>query len=178
MDWCTSGGAAAAQKRSVLAFLTKIRDSKKWFYGRTNESRKTVPSPCSSQWWAALACTIAAWIFGKLADWELKISLMWLVLLDKNCNRQNWILGEPTTIERWFAYQATLTRKTNSALSSRAAWIGAPVAEQQRPQKGAFWRFWPKFEIPKNGSTDERTRAGKRFLALAVRSGEQHWPIL
>ena len=35
-----------------------------------------------------------------------------------------------------------------------------------------------RFEIPKNGSTDERTRAGKRFLALAVRSGEQHWPVL
>ena len=115
MDWCTSGGAAAAQKRSVLAFLTKIRDSKKWFYGRTNESRKTVPSPGSSQWLAALACTIAAWMFEKLAEWEQKISLMRLVLLDKNCNRQNGILGEPRRLEKWFAYLATLTRKTNSA---------------------------------------------------------------
>ena len=52
------------------------------------------------------------------------------------------------------------------------------MAEQQRPKKGSFCRFWPKFEIPKNGSTDERTRAGKRFLPRAVCSGEQHWPVL
>ena len=116
MDWCTNGGAAAAQKRSVLAFLSKIRDSKKWFYGRTNESRKTVPSPGSLQWRAALACTIAAWIFGKLAEWEQKISLMRLVLLDKNCTRQNGILGEPRRLEKCFAYLATLTRKTNWAV--------------------------------------------------------------
>ena len=116
MDWCTTGGAAAAQKRSVLAFLTKIRDSKKWFYGRTNESRKTDTSPGSLQWWAALACTIAAWICGKLAEWEQKISLMRLVLLDKNCTQQNGILGEPRRLEKWFAYLATLTRKTNWAV--------------------------------------------------------------
>ena len=171
-QWRSSSGP----KRSVLAFLTKVRDSKKWFYRRTNESRKTVPSPGSSQWWAALACTIAAWIFGKLAEWEQKISLMRLVLLDKNCTRQNGILGEPRRLEKWFAYLATLNRKTNSAVVS--SMDGAPVAEQQRPKKGAFWRFWPKFEIPKNGSTDKGTREGKRFLALAVRSGEQHWPVL
>ena len=70
------------------------------------------------------------------------------------------------------------SHKEDKLGSSRAAWIGAPGAEQQRPKKGAFWRFLPKFEIPKNGSTDERTRAGKRFLVLAVRSGEQHWPVL
>ena len=90
-QWWSSSGP----KRSVLALLTKIRDSKKWFYGRTNEIRKTVLSPCSSQWWAALACTIAAWIFGKLAEWEQKIIFMRLVLLDKNSTRQNGILCEP-----------------------------------------------------------------------------------
>ena len=98
-----------------MAFLTKIRDSKKWFYGRTNGSRKTVSSPGSSQWRAALARTIAALIFGKLAEWEQKISLMRLVLLDKNSTRQNGILGEPRRLEKWFAYLATLTRKTNLA---------------------------------------------------------------
>ena len=76
-----------------------------------NESRKAVPTPGSSQWWAALACAIAAWIFGKLV--EQKISLMRLVLLDKNCARQNGILGEPRRLEKWFVYLATLFRKTN-----------------------------------------------------------------
>ena len=94
------GRSSSGPKRSVLAFLTKIRDYKKWFYGRTNESRKTVPSPGSSQWWTELACTIAAWIVGKLAEWELKISLMRLVLLDENCNQQNGILGEPRRQEK------------------------------------------------------------------------------
>ena len=116
MYWCTSGGAEAAQKRSVLAFLTKIRDSKEWLYGRTNESRKTVPRPGIPKWGAALACTIAAWIFWKLVEWEQKISLMRLVLLDKNCTRQNGILGEPRRLEKWFACLATLTRKTNWAV--------------------------------------------------------------
>ena len=50
-----------------------------------------------------------------LAEWEQKISLMRLVLLDKNCTWQNGILGEPRRLEKWFAYLATLTRKTNSA---------------------------------------------------------------
>ena len=62
-----------------------------------------------------MACTIAAWIFGKLAEWEQKISLMRLVLLDKNCIQQNGILGEPRRLEKWFAYLVTLTSKTNSA---------------------------------------------------------------
>ena len=76
MDWCTSGGAAAAQKRRVLPFLTKIRDSKK--DGSTDErtragKRFLALAVCSGdQHWA---CTIAAWIFGKLAAWEQKISL-------------------------------------------------------------------------------------------------------
>ena len=47
-----------------------------------------------------------------MAEWEQKISLMRLVLLDKNCTRQNGILGEPRRLEKWFAYLATLTRKT------------------------------------------------------------------
>ena len=110
------GAPVAEQQRSkkgaFCRFWPKFEIPKKWFYGRTNESRKTVPSPGSSQWWAALACTIAAWIFGKLAEWEQKISLMRLVLLDKNCTRQNGILGEPRRLAQWFAYLATLTRKS------------------------------------------------------------------
>ena len=65
---------------------------------------------------------------------------MRLVLLDKNCTRQNGILGEPRRLEKWFAYLATLTRKTNVAVV-RAAWIVAPVAEQQRPKKERFAVF-------------------------------------
>ena len=45
-----------------------------------------------------------------------KISLMRLVLLDKNCTQQNGILGEPRRLEKWFAYLATLTRRTNWAV--------------------------------------------------------------
>ena len=106
-----------------------------------------------------------------------KISLMRLVLLDKNCTQQNGILGEPRRLEKWFAYLATLTRKTN--------W---PVVEQyglvhqwrssSGPKKERFGVFDQNSRFQKNGSTDERTRAGKRFLALAVCSGEQHWPVL
>ena len=44
-----------------------------------------------------------------MAEWEQKISLMRLVLLDKNCTRQNGIWGEPRRLEKWFAY---LARKT------------------------------------------------------------------
>ena len=159
MDWCTSGGAAAAQKRSVLAFLTKIRDSKKWFYGRTNESRKTVPSPGSLQWWAALACTIAAWIFGKLAEWEQKISLMRLVLLDKNCTQQNGILGEPRRLEKWFAYLATLTRKTNWAVVEQHG-----LVHQWRSSSG------PKKE--RFGVFDQNSRFQKMVLRTNEREQE------
>ena len=172
-----SCGAAAAPKRSVLVFLTKIRDSKKWFYGRTNESMKTVPSPGSLQWWAALACTIAAWIFGKLAEWEQKISLMRLVLLDKNCTQQNGILGEQKRLEEWFAYLATLTRKTNWTVVEQHGLVHK-WRSSGGPKKERFGVFDQNSRFQKNGSTDERTRAGKRFLALTVCSGEQHWPVL
>ena len=159
MDWCTSGGAAAAQKWSVLSFLTKIRDSKKWFYGRTNGSRKTVSSPCSSQWWAALACTIAALIFGKLAEWEQKISLMRLVLLDKNCTRQNGISGEPRRLEKWFAYLAILTRKTNSAVVEQHG-----LVHQWRSGSGPKkWRF---------GVFDQNSRFQKMVLRTNEREQE------
>ena len=52
----------------------------------------------------------------KFAKWEQKICLMRLVLLDKNSTRQNGILGEPRRLEKWFAYLATLIRKTNWAV--------------------------------------------------------------
>ena len=45
-----------------------------------------------------------------------KFSHMRFVLLDKNCTRQNEILGEPGRLEKCFAYLATLTRKTNLAV--------------------------------------------------------------
>ena len=45
-------------------------------------------------------------------------------------------------------------------------------------KKRSILAFLAKIRDSKNGSTDERTRAGKRFIALAVRSGEQHWPVL
>ena len=41
---------------------------------------------------------------------------MRLVLLDKNCTRQNGIWGEQRRLEKWFAYLTTLTRKTNWAV--------------------------------------------------------------
>ena len=171
--WRSSSGP----KKERFAVLTKIRDSKKWLYGRTDESRKSVPSPGRLQWWAALACTIAAWIFGNLAEWEQKISFMRLVLLDKKIHPAEWVSGEPRELGKWFAYLATFTRKTNWAVVEQHGlvhqWRSISV-----PKKERFCRFWPKFEIPKNGSTDERTRAGKRFLALAVCSGKQHWPVL
>ena len=160
------------KKGAFLPFLTKIRDSKKWFYGRTNESKKTVPSPGSLQWWAALVCTIAAWVFGKLAEWEQKISLMRLVLLDKNCTQQNGILGESRRLEKWFAYLATLTRKTNWAVVEQHGLVHQ-WRSSSGPKKGRFAVFDQNY-----GYTDERTRAGKRFLALAVCSGEQHLPVL
>ena len=159
MDWCTSGGAAAAQKRSVLAFLAKIRDSKKWFYGRTNESRKTVPSPGSSQCRAALACTKSAWIFGKLAEWEQKISLMRLVLLDKNCTQQNGILGEPRRLEKWFAYLATITRKTNWAVVEQHGLVHQ-LRSSSGPKKECFGVF------------DQNSRFQKRVLRTNEREQE------
>ena len=102
---------------------------------------------------------------------------MRLVLLDKNCTRQNGILGEPRRLEKWFAYLATLTRKTNWAVVEQHGLV-QQWRSSSGPKRERFGVFDQKFEIPKNGSTDERTRAGKRFLALAVRSGEQHWPVL
>ena len=154
-QWRSSSGP----KKERFGVLTKIRDSKKWFYGRTNESRKTVPSPCSSQWWAALACTIAAWIFGKLAEWEQKISLMRLVLLDKNCTRQNGILGEPRRLEKWFAYLATLTRKTNSAVVEQLG-----LVHQWRSSSG------PKKE--RFGVFDQSSRFQKMVLRTNEREQE------
>ena len=168
MDWCTSGGAAAAQKKE--RFWPKFEIPKN---GSTEErtragKRFLALAVCSGeQHWPVLEQ------HGFSGSWlrEQKISLMRLVLLDKNCTRQNGILGEPSGLEKWFAYLATLTRKTNSAVVEQHG-----LVHQWRSSSGT--RFWPKFEIPKNGSTDERTRAGKRFLTLAVRSVEQHWPVL
>ena len=111
-QWRSSSGP----KKGRFAVFDQNSRFQKWFYGRTNESRKTVPCPGSSQLGAALACVIAAWIFGSFAEWEPKISLMRLILLDKNCTRQNGILGEPRRLEKWFAYLATLTMKTNWAV--------------------------------------------------------------
>ena len=122
-----------------------------------NESRKTVPTPGSLQWWAALACAIAAWIFGKLAEWEQKISLMRLVLLDKNCSRQNGILGEPRKLEKWFVYLATLSRKTNWGVVEQHGLVDQ-LRSSSGPKNGAFCRYWPKFKIPKKwfyGQTNE-----------------------
>ena len=48
---------------------------------------------------------------------------MRFVLLDKNCTRQNGILGEPRRLEKWFAYLATLTRKTNWAVVEQHALV-------------------------------------------------------
>ena len=84
--------------------------------------------------------------------------------------------GEPRRLEKWFAYLATLTRKANWAVVEQHG-----LVHQWRSSSGPKKeRFGVLTKIPdsKNGSTDERTRAGKRYLALAVRSGEQHWPVL
>ena len=128
------------KKGAFWRFWPKFEIPKKGFYGRTNESRKTVPSPGSSQWWAALACTIAAWIFGKLAEWEQKISLMRLVLLDKNCTQQNGILGEPRRLEKWFAYLATITRKTNWAVVEQHGLVHQ-LRSSSGPKKECFGVF-------------------------------------
>ena len=90
---------------------------------------------------------------GELAEWEQKISLMRLVLLDKNCTQQDGILGEPRRLEKWFAYLATLTRKTNSAVVEQHGLVHQ-WRSSSGSKKGAFWRYGPKFKIPKNGSTD------------------------
>ena len=120
-----------------------------------------------------MACTIAAWIFRKLAECEQKISLMRLVLLDKNCTQQNGILGEPRRLENL----AFLTRKTNWAVVEQHGLVHQ-WRSSSGPKNERFGVFDQNCEIPKNGSTDERTRAGKWFLALTVCSGEQHWPVL
>ena len=105
---------SSVQKNFRFAvFNQNLRFQKMVLFRRTNKNRKTVPTPGSLQWWAALACAIAAWIFGKLAEWEQKISLMRLVLLDKNCSRQNGIFSEPRRLEKWFVYLTTFSRETN-----------------------------------------------------------------
>ena len=85
--------SSRTKKERFAVFDQNSRFQKKWFYRRTNESRKTVPTSGSSQWLAALAGTIAAWIFGKLAEWEQKISLMRPILLDKSSIHQNGIFA-------------------------------------------------------------------------------------
>ena len=99
------------------------------------------------------------WIFGKLAEWEQKISLMRLVLLDKNCTRQNGILGEPRRLEKWFAYLALLTRKTNWAVVEQHG-----LVHQWRSSSG------PKKE--RFGVIDQNSRFQKMVLRTNEREQE------
>ena len=76
-----------------------------------------------------------------MAEWEQKISLMRLVLLAKNWTRQNGILGEPRRLEKWFAYLATLYRKTNLAVvEQHGDWCtsGGAAAVQKKERFGVF----------------------------------------
>ena len=45
-----SGGAVTIRKKERFAVFDQNSRFQKWLYGRTNESRKTVPIPGSSQW--------------------------------------------------------------------------------------------------------------------------------
>ena len=118
---------------------------------------KSHSAGCS--FYPAERAAIAAWIFGKLAEWEQKISLMRLVLLDKNCTQQNGILGEPRRLEKWFAYLATLTRKTNWAVVEQHG-----LVHQWRSSSG------PKKE--RFGVFDQNSRFQKMVLRTNEREQE------
>ena len=94
-----------------------------------------------------------------MAEWEQKISLMRLVLLAKNWTRQNGILGEPRRLEKWFAYLATLYRKTNLA-----------VVEQH----GLVHQWWSSSGPKKEhfGVFDQNSRFQKMVLRTNEREQE------
>ena len=112
---------------------------------------------------------------------------MRLVLLDKNCTRQNGILGEPRRLEKWFAYLATLTRKTNSAVVEQLGlvhqWRSSSGPKRSvlafltkvRDSKKWFYRRTNGYSTGQCCSPLRTARARNRFPAL-VRSSVE--PIL
>ena len=69
-----------------------------------------------------------------------------------------------------FTGMATLTRKINWAVVEQHG-----LVHQWRSSSGLKKERFGVFDMVL--LTNDR-RAGKRFIALAVRSGEQHWPVL